>query len=102
MASSRVSVSLWLLLKGSAGGERPRVQLLERVDLEGVGLFARGDGLDDGLRAGHGRHTRDVELERGAADGPLVVVRGAAEGRVDDERDLAEPYLVGDVRPPLV
>src|SRR5215208_1616026 len=70
----------------SAGGERLRVQVLEGVDLEGVRAFARGDGLDDGLRAGHGRDAGDVELERGAADGALVEVRGAPQGRVDDER----------------
>src|ERR687893_1521872 len=64
-----------------------------------VAVLARGDGFDDGLRAGHRRHAGDAVLERGAADGLLVVVRGHAEWGVDDERDLALLDLVGNVGP---
>ena len=60
------------------------------------------DRFDECLGACDGRDARNVELERGLADGLFVIKRNLTERRVDNDGDLTLANEVGDVWPAFV
>src|ERR1051325_7876558 len=78
------------------------MKLLQRMHVWRALRSACGDGFDKRLGTSHRSHTGHAALQRSAPDRLFVEVRGAAEGRIDYEGDLAFLYMVHDVRPALV
>ena len=86
---------------GFGGLGAGRVQILKRVDAEGM-IDHGADAARRGLRGSKRGDAGDLIAHGGAADGFLVVKRLAAKRRIDDEIDLAALDVVDDVGPPFI
>ena len=87
------------LLHARAGGGG--VDLLQAQEVERA-LAEGADRLHGGGGGGQGRHHEHAVQGGALADGPVVVERLAAEGGVEDDRDLAVLDEVHHVGPALV
>src|SRR5215211_4848176 len=63
---------------------------------------ACGNGFDERLSASHRSHAWHAVLQRSTPDCLFVIMRRAAEGRIDDQGDLTLLDVVHDVWPAFV